>query len=159
MWLAPLVILAGYYDHRTGEIPEWMNYLILAMILIALIINFGWVNLGMVLLFFAMWCLGVLGGADAKVLMLISAVHGAQALIIFFVTVLSAYIFYPFPQKEKIKYLGIIALFYLLLGRVAYLLFLAGHFMNYGKKIPVRLLPYVAYAYIVDNLPHLIQLI
>ena len=155
MWLAPLVILAGYYDCKNGEIPEWMNYLILVLIPIALIMNFSWVNLGMVLLFFIMWYIGVLGGADSKLFMLISAVHGAQALIIFFVAVLSAYIFHPFSPKEKAKYLGIIAVFYLIFGRLAYLLFLAGASMNYGK-VTERFLPYAAYAYVLDNLPHLL---
>jgi Flp pilus assembly protein protease CpaA len=162
----PLTAAAGYYDAKQGEIPEWLNYLLLFAIPALLALSFvtrgaaGITSLALVLLFFALWYFSAIGGADAKVFMLLSAVISERVLLVAALAYLFAYVFLYTDLRTKVKWIGATAAIYLLIGRGAYLVLAGAALAKLGmsgswieKLADARLLPYAALALALDSLP------
>jgi Flp pilus assembly protein protease CpaA len=166
----PLTAAAGYYDAKQGEIPEWLNYLLLLTIPAFLALSFvtrgaGITSLALVLLFFALWYFSAIGGADAKVFMLLSAVIAERVLLVAALAYLFAYVFLYTDLRTKVKWISAIAAIYLLIGRGAYLVLAGAALAKLGmssswreKLADARLLPYAALALALDSLPSLVTL-
>jgi len=162
----PLTAVAGYYDAKQGEIPEWLNHLLLLAIPALLAMSFatrgvaGIISLALVLLFFALWYFSAIGGADAKVFMLLSAVLAERGLLVSALAYLFAYVFLYTDLRTKAKWIGTIAAIYFLVGKGAYLLLAGAALAKLGmdsswreRLADARLLPYVALALALDSLP------
>ncbi len=167
----PLTAAAGYYDAKQGGIPEWLNHLLLLAIPALLVLSFvtrgadGIISLALVLLFFALWYFSAIGGADAKVFMLLSAVIAERVMLVAALAYLFAYVFLYTDLRTKAKWIGAIAAIYLLLGRGAYLVLAGAALAKLGmssswreKLADARLLPYVALALALDSLPTVVTL-
>ena len=167
----PLTAAAGYYDARSGEIPEWLNYLLLLAIPVFLALSFvtrgaaGITSLALVLLFFALWYFSAIGGADAKVFMLLSAVIAERVMLVAALAYLFAYVFLYTDLRTKAKWIGAIAAIYLLIGKGAYLMLAGAALAKLGmgsswreKLSDARLLPYAALALALDSLPSVVSL-
>ncbi len=154
--LLVLLGIAGYQDWKNGEISERLNITLLLLLPLALmkcLLLHEWLSVILMLGFFALWYFGLLGGADAKLLMLLSALAGVKtALIAFAGAYLLGYSVSQLSIAGKLWLLLPFSLAYLAFGEIALLLPAIAAFQLAVVQRRFSYLPYLLLCYLLSLL-------
>lgn len=156
--VALILAISGYQDWRRGEVSGSLNKALLLLLPIAVLkclLLEEWLSVFLMLGFFALWYFGMLGGADAKLLMLLSALAGAKtAAVAFAGAYLLGYSASLLLGRAKLWLLLLFSTAYLLFGELALLIPAVAAFQSAACLEAVhshrfRYLPYLMLCYLL----------